>query len=141
MLLQLIRFTLEPFLTLSSLPLAQLREHVSSAGASRQYLSYMPSTQSASLPKKRHEICWIIRTNSRDAPFPSNVANPLCTCLVWRKDFNKPAVIGLDGIIQGEATTMLYDFDDAQLEQLTRGIEASIYEFVRSTALSPPQTR
>lgn len=144
MLLQLIRFTLQPSLTLSSLPLAQLRKHVSSAGASRQYLSYMTSTQSTSLPKKRHEICWIIRTNSRDAPFPSNVANPLYTCLVWRKDFtiaNKPAVIGLDGIIQGEATTMLYDFDDAQLEQLTRGIEAPICEFVRSTALSSPSNK
>jgi len=77
--------------------------------------------------------------NSHDAPFPSNVANPWCICLVWRKDFaiaNKPAVVGLDGIIQGAATTMLYDFDDSQLEQLTRGIEAPICEFVRSTAPS-----
>lgn len=63
MLLQLIRFTLQPSLTLSSRPLTQLRQHVSSAGASRQYLSYITSTQFASLPKKRHEICWIIRMN------------------------------------------------------------------------------
>lgn len=54
--------------------------------------------------------------------------------VVWRKNFtaaNKPALVGLDGIIQGEPTTMLYDFDDGQLEQLTRGIEAPVCEFVR----------
>ncbi|KAJ5453438.1 uncharacterized protein N7458_004394 [Penicillium daleae] len=72
------------------------------------------STQYASLPKKRHEICWII---------------------LWRKNFTaagKPTLVefGLDGITQEEPTTMLYDFDDGQLEQLTRGIEAPVCEFV-----------
>ncbi|EED13625.1 hypothetical protein TSTA_098820 [Talaromyces stipitatus ATCC 10500] len=121
MLLQLVRFTLLPSLTLAAPAVAQLRQHVSNAGASRQYLSYMMSTQSASLPKKRHEICWII---------------------LWHKNFtvaNKPAVTGLDDIIQGTATTMLYDFDDSQLEQLTRGIEAPICEFafIRLSPVAP----
>ncbi|KAL3713497.1 hypothetical protein TMatcc_002200 [Talaromyces marneffei ATCC 18224] len=116
MLLQLVRFTLVPSLTLASQELAQLRSQVFNNGASRQYLSYITSTQSTSLPKKRHEICWII---------------------MWHKNFtiaNKPAAVGLDRIIQDPATTMLYDFEDSQLEQLTRGIEAPICEFV-----SPPQ--
>ncbi|KAE8552186.1 hypothetical protein EYB25_006080 [Talaromyces marneffei] len=52
--------------------------------------------------------------------------------LLWHKNFtiaNKPAAVGLDRIIQDPATTMLYDFEDSQLEQLTRGIEAPICEF------------
>lgn len=54
--------------------------------------------------------------------------------VVWRKNFaavDKPALVGLDDIAQGEPTTMLYDFDDGQLGQLTRGIEAPVCEFVR----------
>lgn len=54
--------------------------------------------------------------------------------VVWRKTFtaaDKPALVGLKDITQDEPTTMLYDVDDGQLEQLTRGIEAPICEFVR----------
>ncbi|KAH8691325.1 hypothetical protein BGW36DRAFT_327645 [Talaromyces proteolyticus] len=111
MLVQIVRFTLLPSLTLAAPVVAKLRQLVSNAGASRQYLGYMTSTQYASLPKKRHEICWII---------------------LWRKNFaaaDKPALVGLDDVAQGEPTTMLYDFDEGQLEQLTRGIEAPICEF------------
>jgi hypothetical protein len=51
-----------------------------------------------------------------------------------RKNFtaaDKPALVGLDSITQGEPTTMLYDFGDGKPEQLTRGIEAPVCEFVR----------
>lgn len=61
MLVQIIRFTLLPSLTIAAPAVAKLRQHVSAAGATRQYLGYMTSTQYLSLPKKRHEICWIIR--------------------------------------------------------------------------------
>ena len=54
--------------------------------------------------------------------------------VVWRKNFtvaDKPALVGLDSITQGEPTTMIYDFNDGKIEQLTRGIEAPVCEFVR----------
>jgi hypothetical protein len=54
--------------------------------------------------------------------------------VVWRKNFtaaDKPVLVGLEDITLGEPTTMLYDVNDNQLEQLTRGIEAPICEFVR----------
>lgn len=60
MLVQIVRFTLLSSLTLAAPAVAKLRQHVSNTGASCQYLSYMMSTQNLSLPKKRHEICWII---------------------------------------------------------------------------------
>jgi hypothetical protein len=57
----------------------------------------------------------------------------LMSNVVWHQNFtatDKPALVGLEGITQGEPTTMLYDFDHSQLEELTRGIEAPICEFV-----------
>lgn len=134
MLFQVVRFTLLSSLTLAAPAVSKLCQHVSNAGASRQYLGYMMSTQSLSLPKKRDEICWIICMPLSD--FLSTLLSVwlISMHVVWRKNFtaaDKPVLVGLDQITQGEPTTMLYEFDDSHLEQLIRGIEAPICEFVR----------
>lgn len=134
MLVQVVRFTLLSSLTLAAPAVAKLRQHISKAGASRQYLGYMMSTQNLSLPKKRHEICWVICIHLSDSLLTLLSVWLISMHVVWRKNFtasDKPVLVGLENITQGEPTTMLYDVDDGQLEQLTRGIEAPICEFVR----------
>lgn len=64
--------------------------------------------------------------------------------LVWRKNFtaeDKPALVGLDSIAQDEPRTMLYDFEEDKLEQLTKGIEAPVCEFVRQPSSRHDETR
>jgi hypothetical protein len=63
--------------------------------------------------------------------------------LVWRKNFtaqDKPALVGLDSIAHGEPKTMLYDIDEFKLEQLTKGIEAPVCEFVRQPSSCHDET-
>lgn len=64
--------------------------------------------------------------------------------LVWRKNFtteDKPAPVGLDSIAHSEPRTMMYDFDEVELEELTKGIEAPVCEFVRQPSSRHDETR
>ncbi|KAK5988347.1 hypothetical protein PT974_12498 [Cladobotryum mycophilum] len=111
MLLQVIRLTLRPSLTISAPAFLGLRKHVSEAGAVSQHYGYMLSTKSLSLSKKRHEICWIIQ-------WPGSTDLSV-----------KPSLIEELNDVDGNATSVLYNFEDSQLEELSKAIEAPICEF------------
>lgn len=64
MLSQIIRFTLNASMTISDRAFLTLRQDVAKAGATSQYFGYSTQTQASALPKKRHEISWIIRAHS-----------------------------------------------------------------------------
>lgn len=64
MLSQIIRFALPPSLTVSAPEFLKLRQAAAAAGATAQYFGYTIPTRASSLPKKKDEICWAIRTLS-----------------------------------------------------------------------------
>jgi hypothetical protein len=61
MLSQVLRFTFPSGSTISSAAFAKLRQSIASAGATTQYYGYTVPTRILSLPRKRHEVCWVIR--------------------------------------------------------------------------------
>ncbi|KPM39258.1 hypothetical protein AK830_g7323 [Neonectria ditissima] len=109
MLSQIIRFTLSPPLTISTTEFLNLRRTVASAGATAQYYGYTVPTKSSPLPRKRHEICWTIQ---------------------WPDVCDRSSVVsGLDRIATGDQTSVLVEFADSQLTELTKGLEALVCEF------------
>lgn len=60
MFVQILRFTLAPALTISSPEFQQLRKFAATAGALSQFFGYSLQTRTAPIPKKRHEITWVI---------------------------------------------------------------------------------
>lgn len=60
MLLQLIRFTLPVGQTIAKSDFSVLRSAIAKQGALQQYFGYSIPTQTAPLPKERHEITWVI---------------------------------------------------------------------------------
>ncbi|RSL69358.1 hypothetical protein CEP53_002244 [Fusarium sp. AF-6] len=61
MLLQILSFTLPTSTTISSPAFLSLRKAVATAGVKLQYFGYSVEARVAPLPKKRHEISWIIQ--------------------------------------------------------------------------------
>ncbi|EHK47804.1 hypothetical protein TRIATDRAFT_282362, partial [Trichoderma atroviride IMI 206040] len=88
MLSQVLRFTFPPGSTISSAAFLKLRQSIAAAGATTQYYGYTAPTRVLSLPRKRHEVCWVIHT-----------------------------------------TSLEFEFDDAQLENLVKALEAPVCEF------------
>ena len=60
MLSQILRFTLPAPLTISDAGFLALRQKAVEAGALEQYYGYTIPTKTSPLPRKRHEICWVI---------------------------------------------------------------------------------
>jgi hypothetical protein len=61
MLSEIFRFTLGKPETISSTQFTKLRVAAAQAGAVNQYFGYSTPTSFSPLPRKRHEICWIVR--------------------------------------------------------------------------------
>ncbi|KAM0453084.1 hypothetical protein ACHAPV_009199 [Trichoderma viride] len=110
MLSQVLRFTFPPGSTIYSAAFLKLRQSIAAAGATAQYYGYTAPTRVLGLPRKRHEVCWVIQWPGglRDG---SAVTEGL-------------AVTGVT-----DATSLLFEFDDAQLENLVKALEAPVCEF------------
>ncbi|PTB62712.1 hypothetical protein BBK36DRAFT_1128532 [Trichoderma citrinoviride] len=110
MLSQILRFTFPPRITISSASFLKLRQQIASAGATTQYYGYTTPTKVANLPRKRHEICWVIQ-------WPDELIN--------RRVVSK----GLAEAGVTDATTLVLEFTDAQIEHLINALEAPVCEF------------
>ncbi|KAL7953426.1 hypothetical protein V8C34DRAFT_318191 [Trichoderma compactum] len=60
MLSRVLRFTFPAGSTISSAAFLKLRQQIAAAGAASQYYGYTTPTRVLSLPRKRHEVCWVI---------------------------------------------------------------------------------
>ncbi|KAK4061759.1 hypothetical protein Trihar35433_9359 [Trichoderma harzianum] len=103
MLSQVLRFTFPAGSTISSAAFLKLRQQIATAGAASQYYGYTTPTRVLSLPRKRHEVCWVIHRSA--------VAEGLIST----------------GIT--DATYLDFEFTEAQLEHLTKALDAPICEF------------
>ncbi|KAH8128145.1 hypothetical protein ACSS6W_011058 [Trichoderma asperelloides] len=110
MLSQVLRFTFPSASTISSAAFLKLRQSIAVAGATTQYYGYTTPTRILSLPRKRHEICWVIH---------------------WPDELRDRSVVseGLAAIGVTDATSLLFEFDNAQLENLVKALEAPVCEF------------
>lgn len=62
---QILRFTLPSDDTISVGTFDDLREAVAQAGALSQYFGYSVSMRHKPVPKRRHEVTWLIREYQR----------------------------------------------------------------------------
>ncbi|PNP45087.1 hypothetical protein TGAM01_v206810 [Trichoderma gamsii] len=110
MLSQVLRFTFPSGSTISSAEFLKLRQSIAARGATAQYYGYTAPTRVLSLPRKRHEVCWVVQ---------------------WPDDLrDRSAVVeGLATTGIKDATSLLFEFDDAQLENLAKALEAPVCEF------------
>ncbi|KAL6903302.1 hypothetical protein GGI43DRAFT_401679 [Trichoderma evansii] len=110
MLSQVLRFTFPSGSTISSAAFLKLRQSIATAGATAQYYGYTTPTKFLSLPRKRHEVCWIIH---------------------WPNELRDRSAVteGLAATGVTDATSLLFEFDDAQLENVVKALEAPVCEF------------
>ncbi|KAL7803300.1 hypothetical protein V8C44DRAFT_344575 [Trichoderma aethiopicum] len=110
MLSQILRFTLPSGVTVSSASFWKLRQQIAAAGATTQYYGYTTPTKVTSLPRKRHEVCWVLQ---------------------WPNELMSPTAVarGLAEAGVVDATSLVLEFTDAQFEHLTSALEAPICEF------------
>ncbi|KAG8420159.1 hypothetical protein J3459_011342 [Metarhizium acridum] len=66
MLSEIFRFTLRKPQVISSPEFTDLRRAAAKAGAVRHYFGYTISTSFSPLPRKRHEVFWVVDKFSRD---------------------------------------------------------------------------
>ncbi|KAM0263919.1 hypothetical protein ACHAQJ_000954 [Trichoderma viride] len=110
MLPQILRFTFPSGSTVSSAAFLKLRQNVATAGATTQYYGYTSPTSFLSLPRKRHEVCWVIH---------------------WPDELRNQSAV-TEGLAEAgvtDATSLLFEFDDAHLGNLTTALEAPVCEF------------
>ncbi|EEU41429.1 uncharacterized protein NECHADRAFT_83500 [Fusarium vanettenii 77-13-4] len=119
MLLQILRFTLPASTTISSPAFLSLRKAVATAGVKIQYFGYSVVARVAPLPKKRHEVSWIIQ---------------------WPDDLDlsqRPALKEtFDELSQNSATSFLVDIPRDDPADLLTALKAPICEVVHSTSYS-----
>ncbi|KAH8797349.1 hypothetical protein F5884DRAFT_815097 [Xylogone sp. PMI_703] len=122
---EVIRFVLPPTSTIYSSIFRELREYAKSNGNVKdQYFGYITSPIMAALPKSRHEICWVIQW-----PKDSN----LRASSSWKTKVNE--------MTQSSATSLLFEFEDDKVEELSKAIDATICEFavINLSASAPLQ--
>ncbi|KAM6484802.1 hypothetical protein HDV62DRAFT_404587 [Trichoderma sp. SZMC 28011] len=110
MLSQVLRFTFPAGSIISSAAFLKLRQQIATAGAASQYYGYTTPTRVLSLPRKRHEVCWVIQ---------------------WPDERQDRSVVAEGLISTGvtDATSLEFEFTEAQLEHLTNALDAPICEF------------
>ncbi|KAL7893356.1 hypothetical protein HDV63DRAFT_387812 [Trichoderma sp. SZMC 28014] len=110
MLSQVLRFTFASGSTISSAAFLKLRQSIAAAGATTQYYGYTAPTRILSLPRKRHEVCWVIQ---------------------WPDELRDRSAVAEGLALTGitDATSLLFEFDDAQSEDLVKALEAPVCEF------------
>ncbi|UKZ81547.1 hypothetical protein TrVFT333_009319 [Trichoderma virens FT-333] len=110
MLSQVLRFTFPAGSTISSAAFLKLRQQIAAAGAPTQYYGYTTPTRVLSLPRKRHEVCWVVH---------------------WPSELQDRSTVaeGLLKIGVTDATALEFEFTDAQLEHLTKALNAPVCEF------------
>ncbi|KAJ4320200.1 hypothetical protein N0V84_005985 [Fusarium piperis] len=113
MLLQILRFTLPTSTTISNTTFSNLRKAVAMAGAQIQYFGYSVQTRVASLPKKRHEVSWIIQ-------WPDNL--DLSQRPALRELFNE--------LSQNNATSLLVEVAHDDPTNLLTALKAPVCEVV-----------
>ncbi|KAL7934751.1 hypothetical protein V8C35DRAFT_301748 [Trichoderma chlorosporum] len=110
MLSQVLRFTFPTGSTISSSAFLKLRQHIAAAGATSQYYGYTTPTRILSLPRKRHEVCWVIH---------------------WPDELQDRSAVA-EGLIKTgvvNATSLEFEFIDTQMEHLTKALDAPVCEF------------
>ncbi|KAL6694345.1 hypothetical protein J3F84DRAFT_376595 [Trichoderma pleuroticola] len=110
MLSQVLRFTFPVGSTISSAAFLKLRQQIAAAGAASQYYGYTTPTRVLSLPRKRHEVCWVIH---------------------WPDERQDRSAVA-EGLVDTgvtDATSLDFEFTEAQLEHLTKALDAPICEF------------
>ncbi|KAM5374372.1 hypothetical protein ACJZ2D_006545 [Fusarium nematophilum] len=112
MLLQILRFTLPSSLTISCPAFLSIRQEVAIAGATAQYFGYSVQTRVASLPKKRHEITWIMQWPQRPGLF------------------ERPHLSERFTELSQDAVSLLVDLDDSDGKKVLKALEAPICEVV-----------
>ncbi|KAL7947627.1 hypothetical protein V8C42DRAFT_290311 [Trichoderma barbatum] len=110
MLSQVLRFTFPSGSTISSAAFLRLRQQIAAAGATDQYYGYTMPTKVLSLPRKRHEVCWVIH-------WPDEL-----------RDRNAVAT-GLFETGVTDATFLDFEFTDTQLKHLVTALDAPVCEF------------
>ncbi|KAL7906559.1 hypothetical protein GGI35DRAFT_111286 [Trichoderma velutinum] len=110
MLSQVLRFTFPAGSTISSAAFLKLRQQIAAAGAASQYYGYSTPSRVLGLPRKRHEVCWVIH---------------------WPDERQDRSAVA-EGLIHTgvtDATSLDFEFTEAQLEHLTKALDAPICEF------------
>ncbi|KAL7813089.1 hypothetical protein V8C26DRAFT_172243 [Trichoderma gracile] len=110
MLSQILRFTFPSGTTVSSPSFLKLRQQIAATGATSQYYGYTAPTKVLSLPRKRHEVCWVLQ---------------------WPDELiNRTAVAeGLAEAGVADAASLVLEFTDAQCKHLVSALEAPVCEF------------
>ncbi|KAL7918249.1 hypothetical protein ACQKWADRAFT_304713 [Trichoderma austrokoningii] len=110
MLSQVLRFTFPSGSTISSAAFLKLRQSIAAAGATTQYFGYTSPTRILSLPRKRYEVCWVIQ---------------------WPDELRDRSAVaeGLAATGITDATSLLFEFDNAQLKNVVKALEAPVCEF------------
>jgi len=108
---EVIRFTLPSVTSESFLKLRQ--QIASQAGVKYQYFGHVLPDHGIPLPQKKNQLCWVIQ-------WPE--ASEIRTSPSFRSQLNELA----EG---GDATSLLFEFEDAKMEEVAKALDAPVCEF------------